>query len=194
VPSVRWQPALVAVSCILAVAACSGPARRSAAEPVAPRIPGEIMSGPDLTGVQLPNFVMPLISGGVSLPKTSLTPGAVTTTNADNVCASIRVATPSIPYTEQLAIYDSYGYTNPIIQKKYVLDFLVPASLGGATTQSNIWPISVRGTGFYQKEQLDHILKDLVCRRYVTLARAQHALETNWYAAWLKYVVATGHF
>ena len=60
--------------------------------------------------------------------------------------------------------------------------------------QANIWPAAIRGTGFFQKVQLDHILKDMVCRRMVTLTQAQHALETDWYAAWLKYVVATGHF
>jgi hypothetical protein len=190
----RWKLALMSASCLLAVAGCVGQGRHAAAPPVPPRIPGEIMGGPDLTGVQLPNFVMPLISGGVSMPKTSLTPGAVAATNTNNVCASIRVAQPAISFPEQSAIYKSYGYSNPVIQKKYVLDFLVPTSLGGADTPSNIWPIAVRGTGFFEKSQLDHILKDLVCRRYITLTRAQRALETNWYAAWLKYVVATGHY
>jgi hypothetical protein len=194
VPSARWKLAVIAACCLLAVAACGGQARRPASNPVAPRIPGEIMTGPDLAGVQLPNFVMPLISGGVSRPKASLTPGAVTTTNANIVCTSLRVANPSIPVPEQAAIYRSYGYSNAVTQNKYELDFLVPTSLGGQDTQSNIWPIAVGGTGFYQKSQLDHILKDLVCQRYITLKRAQYVLETNWYAAWLKYVVATGHF
>jgi hypothetical protein len=33
----------------------------------------------------------------------------------------------------------------------------------------------------------------MVCRREITLTQAQQALETNWYSAWLRYVVATGH-
>ena len=37
------------------------------------------------------------------------------------------------------------------------------------------------------------ILREMVCRRTLTLAQAQHALETNWYAAWLRYVIAAGH-
>jgi hypothetical protein len=49
-----------------------------------------------------------------------------------------------------------------------------------------------RGTGFYQKVETDHVLRDLVCRRTLSLAVAQHDEETNWYAAWLRYVVATG--
>jgi hypothetical protein len=32
-----------------------------------------------------------------------------------------------------------------------------------------------------------------VCRRSITLVQAQQALETDWYAAWLRYVVASGH-
>ena len=136
---------------------------------------------------------MPLISGGISLPKRQLTPGAVTTTNTTTVCnLPSRVRPPSISYTLQAAVYNSYGYTGAL-SKKYILDLLVPLSLGGAEVQANIWPAAIRGTGFFQKNQLDHILKDMVCRRLVTLSQAQHALESDWYAAWLKYVVATGH-
>jgi hypothetical protein len=58
---------------------------------------------------------------------------------------------------------------------------------------ANIWPAPTQGTGFYQKIQLDHILRDMVYGRAITLAQAQHALEMDWYKAWLKYVVATGH-
>jgi hypothetical protein len=58
---------------------------------------------------------------------------------------------------------------------------------------ANIWPAPTQGTGFYQKIQLDHILRDMVYGRAITLAQAQHALEMDWYKAWLKYVVSTGH-
>jgi hypothetical protein len=193
VTTARCASRVVAACSVLIVAACGGQAWHGAALPRPPVIPGEITAGPDLTGVQLPNFVMPLISGGVSVPKRALTPGAVTTTDTNTVCLSIRSANPRISLPMRTSIYASYGYSNPAIQKKYVLDFLVPVSLGGAETAANIWPVAIRGTGFFQKAQLDHILKDLVCRRYLTLATAQHALETNWYVAWLKYVVATGH-
>jgi hypothetical protein len=39
----------------------------------------------------------------------------------------------------------------------------------------------------------DARLREMVCRRILTLAQAQHALEANWYAAWLRYVIAAGH-
>jgi hypothetical protein len=54
-------------------------------------------------------------------------------------------------------------------------------------------PAALRGTGFYEKVQTDHVLRDLVCRRAISLVQAQHDLEKNWYAAWLTYVVAADH-
>jgi hypothetical protein len=189
----RWLvPILVGV---LSLTACSSAVRHPAAAPRAPVVPGAVTAGPDLTGVKLPNFIMPLISGGISVPKRSLTPGAVTATSANIICnLPHRQSAPQIPVSVQTAVFRSYGYIAPAVQKKYILDLLVPVSLGGAVVQANIWPAAIRGTGFFQKNQLDHILKDMVCRRLVTLTQAQHALEADWYAAWLKYVVATGHF
>jgi hypothetical protein len=81
----------------------------------------------------------------------------------------------------------------PAKQRKYVLDYLVPLDLGGTRGAANVWPAALRGTGFYEKVQTDHVLRDLVCRRAISLAQAQHALERNWYAAWLTYVVAADH-
>ena len=36
---------------------------------------------------------------------------------------------------------------------------------------------------------LAHVLYHRVCSRLMTLSQAQSALETDWFAAWLKYVV-----
>ena len=188
----RWLA--VVSGCALAAAACAGPAHhaRSLARP--PVIPGEVRTGPDLAGVQLPDFIMPVITGGVSIPKRSLTPGEVTTTNATKVCDLPPAAqVETIPISVQNEVFNEYGYANPAVHNRYILDLLVPRSLGGAVAAENIWPAAVKGTGFFEKVQLDHILKGLVCRRFLTLRQAQRALETNWYAAWLKYVVATGH-
>jgi hypothetical protein len=55
-----------------------------------------------------------------------------------------------------------------------------------------MWPAAFKGTGFFEKIQLDHVMRDMVCRREISLRAAQHDMEQNWYAAWLKYVVATG--
>jgi hypothetical protein len=171
-----------------------GRARPDAAAAQPPVVPGETTAGPDLSGVQVPNFVMPLIHGGVSVPNTKLTPGAVTTTDANAVCTSaLHSAAPHVSVAMQAVIYREYGYTSAPAQHKHVMDLLVPYDLGGAPVLANVWPIAVAGTGFYQKDQTNAILRQMVCRRELTLAQAQDALETNWYAAWLRYVVATGH-
>jgi hypothetical protein len=137
---------------------------------------------------------MPLIKGGVSRPNRKLTPGAVVTTDANVVCAlPAHGARQPISFAMQTAVFDTYRYTTPAQQHKYILNYLVPWDLGGALDAANIWPAAVRGTGFYEKIQTDHVLRELVCRRALPLAQAQHDLETDWYAAWLRYVVATGH-
>ena len=176
---------------VLLISGCGG-ARPVAAQ--APVVPGEVTRGPDLSGVQLPNFVMPLIHGSISLPNPKLTLGAVTTSNANDVCVVLPHATaPTVSAAVQTAVYAEYGDTSASAQHKHLLNWLVPYNLGGADVKANIWPVAVAGTGFYQKIETDDILRQMVCRRDLTLAQAQKALETNWYSAWLRYVVATGH-
>jgi hypothetical protein len=188
----RWLMAVCGGA--LLVTGCGASASQNVAAPRPPTVPGQVTAGPDLTGVKLPNFIMPLISGRISLPKRTLTPGAVTSADANTICnLPARLPVPTVPPAVQAAVYRAYGHTTPATQKKFILDLLVPPSLGGAAVEANIWPAAIRGTGFFQKNQLDHLLKDMVCRRLVTLKHAQKALETDWYAAWLKYVVATGH-
>jgi hypothetical protein len=186
---------LAGLALVLAlVAGCGSADPGAAGQAQPPVVPGETTQGPDLSEVQLPNFVMPLIHGGVSLPNPKLTPGAVTATHANNVCnMQSRSVVPAISAAVQTAVYDEYGDTSQNSQHKVILDWLVPYNLGGADVQANIWPAAVGGTGFYEKTDTDHILRQMVCRRDLTLVQAQHALETNWYSAWLRYVLATGH-
>jgi hypothetical protein len=179
---------------VLAAGGCASAVASPAAGPQPPAVPGESAQGPDLNGVQLPNFVMPLIHGGVSMPDPRLTPGAVTTTDATIVCnMAPHTVVPELSPAAQNEVYDEYGDTSQNSQRKAILDWLVPYNLGGADVPANIWPATVAGTGFYEKIDTDHILRQMVCRRELTLAQAQHALETNWYTAWLRYVLATGH-
>jgi hypothetical protein len=188
----RLKAALVGALALL-LSGCGGAHTGAAASP-APVIPGEATQGPDLAGVQLPNFVMPLLHGSVSRPSPKLTPGAVTTTDANVVCnLGAHASAPAVSGSTQTAVYTAYGFTSQTAQRKHILDWLVPYNLGGADVQANIWPAGVTGTGFYEKVQTDQILRQLVCRGELTLTQAQNALETNWYSAWLRWVVATGH-
>ena len=76
-------------------------------------------------------------------------------------------------------MYTEYRYTNPAVQSKYEIDYLVPVLLGGARTIANMWPAALKGTGFFEKVQLDHVLRDLVCRRMLSLTTAQRDLEKS---------------
>ena len=189
----RLEAILAALILAVVVSGCGG-ARPGAGPAAPPAVPGEVTTGPDLSGVTLPDFVMPIIHGGISLPDRTLTPGAVTTTDANDVCdVQSHSTVPQLASALQTAVYAAYGDTSPDALHKHTLDWLVPYNLGGAGVKANIWPAATAGTGFYQKIQTDTILRQMVCRRELTLVQAQKALETNWYSAWLRYVVATGH-
>jgi hypothetical protein len=160
------------------------------ADPPVPR--GETTVAPDLSGVMLPSFVMPEIKGAVSRPNRSLTPGSVVEVNTQRVCEMSPHRGHRIAWQTGQKVFQAYGDGSSAAQHKLNLNYLVPLDLGGGTGTKNIWPVALRGTGFYQKVETDHVLRDLVCHRTLTLAEAQHDEETNWYAAWLRYVVATG--
>jgi hypothetical protein len=179
--------------CAAAVITGCGAARSAPAAPSPPRVPGEAAGGPDMANVTLPDFTMPLVTGSLSMPNPSLTPGAVSSTSTTVVCSlPDHLNSSPIPTATQDVVYHKYGYTNSQVQAKYDIDYLVPILLGGATTIANMWPASYSGTGFFEKTKLDYILRDLVCHRTLPLVTAQRDLEKNWYVAWLKYVVATG--
>lgn len=174
------------------LAGCGASGHGPAAAVSPPKVPGQA-SGPDLANVTLPNFTMPLVTGGVSLPRRVFTPGAVASRNTAVVCAMPDHAGNSIiPTDTQATVYKEYGDVNPQVQSKYEIDYLVPIFLGGANTTANMWPAALKGTGFFDKIQLDHVLRDLVCHRTLQLATAQKDLERNWYTAWLRFVVASG--
>jgi hypothetical protein len=89
-------------------------------------------------------------------------------------------------------VYASYGLYPPPAGNAtsyYELDYLVPLSLGGSTDASNVWPASISGIGFSQKQQLTARLRTLVCQSKVTLAFVQHQIEVDWYPLWVTYVL-----
>jgi hypothetical protein len=182
---------LAALAVVVVVSGCGG-AQPGAGPARPPVVPGQTTQGPDLSGVKLPDFVMPVIHGGLSVPNPKLTPGAIATTDTEEVC-SRELQAPVISGAVQAAVYREYGDTSASSVHKHILDLLVPYDLGGAAVKANLWPAATSGTGFYQKVETDKILRDMVCLGDVSLTTAQRALETNWYSAWLRYVVATGH-
>jgi hypothetical protein len=192
-PAGRLLGVLAALAVLGGLAGCSASGGGGQSTAAAPVPSGENTAAPDLDGASLPSFVMPEIKGGVSMPNAKLTPGSVVNTNTQSVCDISQHGGHSIPWTTATKVFDSYGDPAVWQQHKLNLNLLVPFDLGGGSGTDNIWPASLRGTGFYQKVETDHVLRNLVCHRSLTLAAAQQDEETNWYAAWLRYVVATGN-
>jgi hypothetical protein len=183
----------LSVCAAMLAAGCTVSGSHAAAVARPPVVPGLDSSGPGLTGAQLPAAVVPNVSGPVSRPDLRLTPGAIATSDTAAVCLqSRRLRSPEIPPASQAAVYLEYGDTTTARQHGYRIDYLVPLDLGGAPVTANLWPAAIHGVGFYQKNQLDHIMHELVCQRSLTLGQAQRQIQQNWYATWLKYVVAAG--
>ena len=111
----------------------------ASAAPVVPRRRGHAR-GPDLAGVQLPNFVMPLLHGSVSRPQAQAHPGAAVTTSDANVVCNLgdHASAPAVSASTQTAVYTAYGFTSQTAQRKHILDWLVPYNLGGADVQADI--------------------------------------------------------
>ena len=64
------------------------------------------------------------------------------------------------------------------------LDHLVPLSLGGASTERNLWPELRAGTdGAAAKDDVEVRLHDQVCRGRVGLRAAQQAIARDWSSA-----------
>jgi hypothetical protein len=198
-PSGLAGPARLAVTLTFAgtltaaVAGCGAAASGAAGTAPPPVAPGQETTAPALAGVQLPDSGMPLIKAPISRPNHTLTPGDVVTTDTSAVCAmQVHGVHESTPSSIKAAVYKEYGYTDPLGQHKHILNFLVPWDLGGALDEANIWPAAVDGTGFHQKFQTDRELRALVCGGELSLRQAQHLEETDWYSAWLRYVVVAG--
>jgi hypothetical protein len=138
-------------------------------------------------------------SGLGALPDPRCTPGsvnpAVTQASIDStICRSGWTATvrppTSITAREKRASLAAYGHGARASGFEY--DHLVALELGGAVNDArNLWPEPDYPTraGFYlnPKDRLERVLNGLVCRRQMTLARAQRLIAGDWVAAYSRY-------
>lgn len=145
-----------------------------------------------------------------ALPNPQLTPGAlnpnVTQENLrETICRPggyTRSIRPDEAYTERLKREQirQYGYVQQMGKDAYRLreyeeDHLISLELGGSPdSPQNLWPEPhhvIGGWGSYAKDKLENRLHSLVCSGRITLAQAQHAIATNWIAAYKQYVGPT---
>jgi hypothetical protein len=139
-------------------------------------------------------------SAGAILPNPTRTPGATNpdVTQADihsTICVSGWTSTirPESSYTTALKeqqLASGYAYHGDMNTGDYEEDHLISLEIGGSpTTALNLWPEPYNTPdGARTKDQIENKLHELVCDGALSIAAAQHAIATNWYAAYQTYI------
>src|SRR6266568_2196320 len=119
------------------------------------------------------------------LPNPKLTPGAIRTTNAIEICADTFRTGPYRHTTAAMKkqVCRSYGVERCPLLDVMEIDHLIPLELGGADEVTNLWPELAEykaGPGFHIKDQLENELHRRVCRGKMALPAAQSCIAKNW--------------
>jgi hypothetical protein len=129
-------------------------------------------------------------NAAVYLPDDRVSPGAIRTTDAGEICAkTFRTAKyRKTTASTKKKVYAEYGVTpnKGICKGGCEVDHRVPLELGGEDVIENLWPQpSEPAPGFHQKDILENWLKHSVCiDKTMTLKQAQKALLGDWFAAY----------
>jgi len=119
-----------------------------------------------------------------ALPVAALTPGAVSTLTATELCAGTRT---SRTVTDQVRrdVLARYGMEHAP-SDRYELDALVTLELGGTVEPANLWPQPYASTlwNAHVKDALERLLAQEVCEGRVQLSQAQREIATDWVAAY----------
>jgi hypothetical protein len=131
-------------------------------------------------------------NAAVYLPDDRVTPGAVRTSDASEICAKSFRTAPFRKTTAKMkkTAYALYGVkpNAGICKGGCEVDHRLPLELGGDDVQANLWPQPSRPVpGFHQKDILENYLKHAVCiDKTLTLKQAQAQLLGDWYKAFEK--------
>jgi len=135
----------------------------------------------------------------VLLNNAKLTPGAVRTTKAADVCSGestrdFRKTTAAM----KAAVYKAYGVARtrtlpgdpvPADAKKpyFEIDHLISLELGGADDVKNLWPQPYyQHPGAHEKDAVENYLHRKVCGGQINLTDAQKAIANDWYDVYLQ--------
>jgi hypothetical protein len=124
------------------------------------------------------------------LPDARLTPGDALPVSADDICTTgYSRQVRSVPSELKQQVYSEYGIASHE-SGEYEVDHLISLELGGSNSVRNLWPQSYRTTPWNAraKDRLEDRLHRLVCDGKMDLRAAQHAIASDWIAAYRKYV------
>ena len=125
------------------------------------------------------------------LPDRSLTPGSIRPVTFGEVCDSNDDdLDPDVPASMKRAVLKEYGLGASSTDRKYQIDYLVNPQLGGTNDIRNLWPQPYTDDVWnaQAKDKLEKTLHQMVCDQTVDLAEAQREIETDWIAAYKKYI------
>ncbi len=124
----------------------------------------------------------------VSVPNSSLTPGAAILTSRNQVCSASQPNNRSVPAPLERQVFAEYGISGAQA-RGYEVDYLITPALGGADDIHNLWPQSYSETVWNArvKDALENRLRDLVCEGQIDLATAQRDISADWIGAYKKY-------
>lgn len=134
-----------------------------------------------------------------TLPDPALTPGVTRDLTLDQVCNTkwgkdARAVTPAMK-SQVYAEYHMVRYQGDCALSKRgcEVDHRVPREIGGADDIKNLWIQPYGGQcNAAQKDRLENKLHQMVCSKAITLQSAQHAIATDWVAAYTQYVDPKG--
>jgi len=176
-----WSLAAFGVTAF-AVAACSTPAteQTTSALPPSQAAGSSGTLAPGTRCVARDGLPDPRCTPGQADPR--VTPANVRST----ICrrgysASVRPP-QQVTYRIKVRTTRAYGVTVPFSQVE--LDHLVPLSLGGTSTDANLWPELRSGPrGAATKDDVEVRLHDAVCSGRLGLRAAQRAIASDWTTA-----------
>ncbi len=124
----------------------------------------------------------------LSVPNSSLTPGATILTSRNQVCSASQPNNRSVSASLERQVFAEYGISGAQA-RGYEVDYLITPALGGADDIHNLWPQSYSETVWNArvKDALENRLRDLVCQGQVDLATAQRDISADWIGAYKKY-------
>jgi hypothetical protein len=133
-------------------------------------------------------LMRPPAAESASIPRADLTPGAVRTMAAADVCAARLENNAEVVPALQRQVFADYGMPNATAAA-YEVDYLITPALGGSDDIRNLWPQPYAGSEWnaYVKDALEDHLRRMVCGGQLDLATAQHEIAGNWIAAYKKY-------
>ena len=119
-------------------------------------------------------------------PNSTLTPGAVLTTDASAICApGYASSVRDVPTATKEQVYAEYSVSYPQPLGAYEVDHFIPLEIGGSNDITNLWLEAATPTpGFHQKDQFGNFEHRQLCEGTISAAAAQSRMASDWYLYW----------